>query len=75
MKLPNDVVSLLEGSGLPWEIIPKKRHVFIAISGKVVTKLPLDGGVRRSGTGGRAHLNVLGEIRRYLRSQSAAVVR
>lgn len=61
MRIPKDVVQALEATQLPWEIKDGGKHFKITLSGRMVGILPK--GTSRN-EGGRALLNLLGQIRR-----------
>jgi hypothetical protein len=58
-------VSLLDESGLPWHIDVGGSHLKIMLGKRLVTILPKSG-YQRSKTG-RAHQNVLAQIKRAIK--------
>jgi hypothetical protein len=62
---PDDLIALLKGSGLPWRIDNGGKHYKIMLAGHLAAILPRNGGWPE----GRAHKNMIAQIRRALRAR------
>lgn len=61
MKLPNEMRTALDATGLPWEVEPGKKHQKIKLGGRLVAILPYG---KEQSAYKRALLNTISQIRR-----------
>jgi len=64
--LPDEVRELLDASGLPWTVVNGSRHFKVIVNGRFVAILPHSKPTSRVKS--RAHLNMLAQLRRAIRS-------
>jgi hypothetical protein len=62
-----EIKTLLQASGLPWEIKRGKKHRQIVVAGAIVSRVPI---VCRGNETGHQHKNVVAAVRRIIRSRS-----
>lgn len=65
MRLPPELLAELEASGMPWELVPGKKHYKLRVGGRMVGILPLSGKLQ---TTNKVPLkNTLAQVRRAIR--------
>lgn len=64
MKLPNEMRTALDATGLPWEVEPGKKHQKIKLGGRLVAILPYG---KEQSAYRRALLNSITQVRRMAR--------
>lgn len=69
MKLPREIESALEASGLPWELAHGKKHIQVRLAGRFVGILPKTG--KFSDGDRRPTLNIAAQIKRAAREMQS----
>jgi len=70
-RVPQEVTFLLNSSRLPWRIVVGRRHFKIVIQGKLAGILPRSHTRTAHQNGGRAHQNLMAQLRRTIKEAQA----
>ena len=70
-RLSSDIEAVLQESGLPWRIEKGARHHKVIVGTQFAGILPR-GNTGYSNKAGRAHKNIIAQIRRAIRKQKEA---
>jgi hypothetical protein len=68
MRLPDDLKTLLDASGLPWRIEDGGKHFKIMVCNRLAGILP-KGPMSSDPASGRAHANMMKQIRRTIKTE------
>ncbi len=65
MRLPSELLSELEASGIPWELEKGKKHYKLRVGGRMAGILPLNGRIQTANAGPLK--NTIAQVRRVIR--------
>lgn len=65
MRLPSELLSELEASGIPWELEKGKKHYKLRVGGRMAGILPLNGRIQT--TNAVPLKNTIAQVRRAIR--------